>query len=65
MFRILKYLAERQGLLTSNLFNEHAFDLEFSRDLKRAKKIVVIESPYLTVRRARPFRSPIQEISKT
>ncbi len=64
MFRILKYLAERQGLLTSNLFNERTFDLEFSRDLKRAKKMVVIESPYLTVRRARHFAPLFKKLAK-
>lgn len=40
-------------LLTSQLFDEHSFFAAFSRDLKSAKQEVIIESPYITVRRAK------------
>lgn len=46
----LDLLAARQ-LLNSRLFDERSFYRAFRKDLARAKKRVVIESPYITVRR--------------
>jgi hypothetical protein len=39
----------------TELFDEHSFFKAFSNDLKRAKRSVLIESPYITVRRAKEF----------
>ena len=38
-------------LMYSRLFDEHSFYSAFIRDLKSAKKEVIIESPYITCRR--------------
>ena len=64
MFEILKRLIHGNELLTSKLFNERTFDQSFRRDLKKAKKTVVIESPYLTERRARYFAPLFKVLSK-
>ena len=55
MLEILMRIFGSQDLLTSRLFDELAFDQAFRKDLARAKKTIVIESPYLTERRARSF----------
>lgn len=39
-------------LVSSNLYDEHGFFSAFSKDFKRAKKTVIIESPFITNRRA-------------
>jgi len=36
----------------TKLFNEHSFFKAFSNDIKAAKTSVIIESPYMTVRRS-------------
>ncbi len=41
----------RRALRLSDLFDETTFHRAFVRDLRRAKRYVVIESPYLTKRR--------------
>ncbi len=43
-------------LLSSRLFNEQTFYAQFRRDLKRAKKEIVIESPFLTSKRVQSLR---------
>ena len=40
------------GLGRSGLYNEHGFYRAFVGDLKRARRNVVIESPFITLRRA-------------
>jgi phosphatidylserine/phosphatidylglycerophosphate/cardiolipin synthase-like enzyme len=50
MFR-LKKSSSSQDLLTSTLYSESSFYPAFIRDLKRCKKEVIIESPYITTRR--------------
>lgn len=40
------------GLLDSKLFNEDGFYKAFSKDFKQAKSEVIIESPFITKRRA-------------
>ena len=64
MIEILRRLTGHQELLTSKLFNELTFDLTFLQDLKHTKKSIVIESPYLTERRARYFMRLFNELSK-
>jgi len=39
------------GLLGSKLYSEQSFYSALTNDLKRARSIVVIESPYITVKR--------------
>lgn len=53
MFKLLrKKTVPGQDLLDSQLFDEGTFYKAFSRDLKGAKRSVIIESPYLTEKRA-------------
>ena len=40
---------------STNLYDEHTFFKKFSADLRLAKSEVIIESPYITVRRATEF----------
>ena len=54
---------QRDRLSCSNLFNEHTFYANFLRDLSRANKRVVIESPYLTERRALYYTPLFQTLS--
>lgn len=49
------------SLLRSDLFSESTFYKAFSRDVKRAQKEVVIESPFITVRRAKEFSELIKK----
>ena len=51
MLRIIRDLLVQRKLLVSELFNERTFYQAFYKDLKRTKRRVVIESPYLTERR--------------
>ncbi len=64
MLEIISKLTGNQALLTSRLFNESTFDRVFWQDLKCAKKSVVIESPYLTERRARSFALLFDKLTK-
>ena len=52
MLKLLLLFRRKDRLLSSKLFNERGFHASFRRDLNRARKSVVIESPYLTERRA-------------
>ena len=57
--------AYRRGRMpSSSLFNERTFYANFLRDLRRANKHVVIESPYLTERRALYYTPIFQALSK-
>ena len=57
MFKKLRRRTERRALLSSRLFDERTFDEAFFRDLERAKRSVIIESPFLTEHRTRYFAS--------
>lgn len=50
MFRLFR--STPADLLTSRLYSETTFYSTFTRDLKNARNKVVIESPYMTTRRA-------------
>ena len=63
MFKALRRRSANRALLSSKLFNERTFDEAFFRDLERAKSSVIIESPYLTQRRARYFSSIFKELA--
>ena len=52
MRRILGKRSQRKALGRSGLYNECGFYRAFAGDLKRARRIVVIESPFITLRRA-------------
>lgn len=52
MFRIFKKQFNPSPLLSSDLFDEHSFYKEFSKDMRIAQSEIVIESPYITMRRA-------------
>ena len=54
MFRLF-HKTDVLGLLSSKLYDERSFYDAFAKDVGRAKRSVVIESPYLTERRALQF----------
>ena len=64
MLRLMRRLAEHRGLVTSQLFDERIFDRAFCRDLARARKTVIIESPYLTEGRAHRFAPIFEKFTK-
>ena len=43
------------ALLSSDLYDEHSFFARFSKDVKYAMAEVVIESPFITIKRATEF----------
>ena len=47
---------------SSKLFNEYTFYEAFIADLKKCKKEVIIESPFITTRRMNDFRSVFEKI---
>jgi len=51
------------GLLASQLYNEQTFYKAFERDLLRCTEEVVIESPFITVRRANILRPILQKLT--
>lgn len=53
-----------QELLSSKLYDERSFYAAFERDLKRAKKKVVIESPFLAVRRTNRLAQIVHKLNK-
>ena len=64
MLEMIRSLTGNKELLTSQLFNELTFDQAFWQDLRCAKKSIVIESPYLTERRARYFAPLFNKLTK-
>ena len=62
MFSLLQNILGSQKLLVSDLYNERAFYWAFLRDLKAARRNVVIESPYLTEKKARYFMPALKEL---
>ena len=64
MLEILMRLFGNQDLLTSQLFDELTFYRAFRKDLAKARKSIVIESPYLTERRTRYFAPLFSQLSK-
>ena len=64
MFELITYFAERKGLLTSKLFNDWTFYRAFKKDLRCARKTIVIESPYLTERRTRHFAPLFKKLAQ-
>ncbi len=52
MFSLLRRRPDPATILTSRLFDERSFYKSFVSDLKRCNRSVVIESPYMTCKRA-------------
>jgi phosphatidylserine/phosphatidylglycerophosphate/cardiolipin synthase-like enzyme len=61
MFKIFKKQVDPAPLLSSELFNEHSFYKEFSKDIRIAYSRIIIESPYITSRRAREISSMLRK----
>ena len=64
MFKFLVRPKPSGDLIRSSLFNEQTFYGSFAKDLRCAKKRVIIESPYLTERRALQFQKLLKKLVK-
>lgn len=65
MFRLFnKSQADGTDLITSHLFNETSFYPVFMKDVKAAQEHVVIESPFLTERRALYFAKTFRKLAR-
>jgi len=64
MFKLLWRLKNGNDLLTSQLYDEQSFYDAFTKDLRRAQSKVIIESPYLTQRRALQFSKVLRKLKK-
>lgn len=64
MLRLFTRKVSPSDLLSSQLFDETAFYQTFIRDLKRAKREVIIESPYMTTARVRTILPTLQKLIK-
>jgi len=62
--RLLKKNSDVSPLLTSSLHDEHSFYSAFSRDLRGAINNVVIESPYVTVRRVQEITPLLTQLHR-
>ncbi len=62
--RLLKKNSDILPLLTSSLHDEHTFYGSFSRDLRKANNRVLIESPYVTKRRAQEIAPLLLQIHR-
>lgn len=64
MMRLFNRKNPVEEILSSNLHNERTFYSAFSKDVKRATASVMIESPYITKRRAREFAGLLNKARK-
>lgn len=65
MFSILRKKTVQGGdLLLSKLFDEETFYKAFEDDLKVAHKSIIIESPYMTEKRALQFEKIFKKLNK-
>ena len=62
MFRLLRR-TPKATLTNTSLYCEQSFYTAFVKDVKRAQSTVVIESPYLTERRALQFARTFRKLS--
>jgi phosphatidylserine/phosphatidylglycerophosphate/cardiolipin synthase-like enzyme len=53
----------KRSSLDTKLFDEVSFYKTFEKDLKRAKRSVLIESPFLTARRASQFQKMLSKLN--
>lgn len=64
MFNLLKKRTLPTDLLKSSLHDERTFYQAFTRDLKHAKREVIIESPYMTVPRVNSLLPLFNKLTK-
>lgn len=64
MFKLFKHKANATDILSSKLYNEQTFYKTFANDVRKARRHVIIESPFLTERRALQFCQQFKRISK-
>ena len=64
MLKLLRDLHRQSRFLASKLFNEKTFYASFYWDLKHARKGIIIESPYLTVKRATYYAPLFRTLAK-
>jgi phosphatidylserine/phosphatidylglycerophosphate/cardiolipin synthase-like enzyme len=64
MFSLLKRRADPSSLLNSKLYDENNFYRVFIRDLKQCRKIVIIESPYMTMPRVASLTPVLKKLVK-
>ncbi len=65
MFKLLRRkTVSGDELLKSQLFNELTFYRAFYRDMWTAQRSIIIESPYLTERRAQQFAKTFRKLKK-
>lgn len=64
MFSFKRRKLDPSALLSSQLFDERAFYKAFVADLKACRKQVVIESPYLSSRRANQLTPMLRKLVK-
>jgi phosphatidylserine/phosphatidylglycerophosphate/cardiolipin synthase-like enzyme len=60
-----RLLKKNTTLLTSSLHDEHSFYGAFSRDLRSANKRVLIESPFITIRRATEISPILKQVTRS
>lgn len=63
MFRLLRR-TPKAVLTNTSLYSEHSFYNAFVRDVKRAQSAVVIESPFLTEKRALYFAGLFNKLTR-
>lgn len=64
MFRLFKKQARADDLLSSKLHNEKTFYKAFSRDIKNAEFEILLESPFITIRRSNEICKLFEKIVK-
>ena len=64
MLRLALDLLVARQLLNSRLFDEQAFYRAFRKDLARARRRVVIESPYMTTKRVAHLLPSLESLVK-
>ena len=64
MFSIFRRQPNPAAILTSKLYDERRFYGAFINDLKRAKREVIIESPYLTTRRTNQLLPVLAKLTR-
>lgn len=64
MFSLAKKKVSPRDILSSGLFNERDFYARFEKDLRHCKQEVIIESPYMTVRRASQLTPILKKLVK-
>jgi len=59
-----KYCPDYPEILRSKLYDEKSFYKVFERDLKKCRKSVLIESPFMTTRRVNMLLPTLKKLSK-